>query len=460
MRRKQRSSQRIALVGIFSPLFLLAAIVGSVLVVQNGTRILTFAKTKLKDLPPYAPQNLSAVPPFASDSPEWQMHTIDNSIKGADGTKFADINGDGKQDIVTGWEGAGRTRIYLQPPRSEVGDPWPMIDVGRTPDVEDAVFLDMNNDGVLDVVSSSEGETKKLFVFLAPKDPTQLEDVKAWKKKELPASVSAMQWMFAIPLQIDGKNGIDIVAGGKGPGAKIGWFRSPRSPKNLEQWDWFPLNKAGWIMSIAASDMDGDGDSDIVVSDRRGHVEEEEELQRFALFPGGGSYWLENPGVDGQLTKPWERHAITGGNLNVRFLTLGDIDNDGLVDVLTATKEVGIVISRRSAEDGDHWEEYTVPMPMEAELAKALSVGDVDGDGRGDIVVVTVKAEDKQGVYWLKNTGTFARGQWTAYPISGVRGTKYDLVDLLDIDGDGDLDVVTSEEKEGLGVIWYENPAK
>ena len=30
---------------------------------------------------------------------------------------------------------------------------------------------------------------------------------------------------------------------------------------------------------------------------------------------------------------------------------------------------------------------------------------------------------------------------------------------LADLDGDGDLDVLTCEEVGNLGVIWYENPA-
>ena len=29
---------------------------------------------------------------------------------------------------------------------------------------------------------------------------------------------------------------------------------------------------------------------------------------------------------------------------------------------------------------------------------------------------------------------------------------------LLDIDADGDLDILTCEERDNLGVIWYENP--
>lgn len=47
----------------------------------------------------------------------------------------------------------------------------------------------------------------------------------------------------------------------------------------------------------------------------------------------------------------------------------------------------------------------------------------------------------------------------TAHELSGVDGIKHDLVALLDLDDDGDLDVLTTEEVKILGVIWYENPS-
>ena len=49
-------------------------------------------------------------------------------------------------------------------------------------------------------------------------------------------------------------------------------------------------------------------------------------------------------------------------------------------------------------------------------------------------------------------------GQWDLQPISGVDGVKHDLVVPVDLDGDGDLDILTCEEVKNLGVIWYENP--
>ena len=42
--------------------------------------------------------------------------------------------------------------------------------------------------------------------------------------------------------------------------------------------------------------------------------------------------------------------------------------------------------------------------------------------------------------------------------VSGSVGVKFDLVELVDLDGDGDLDAITCEEVDNLGVFWFENP--
>jgi hypothetical protein len=54
-------------------------------------------------------------------------------------------------------------------------------------------------------------------------------------------------------------------------------------------------------------------------------------------------------------------------------------------------------------------------------------------------------------------------GRWTDHEISGPLGSKFDRIELIDLDGDGDLDAMTTEENFGpeslgLGAIWYENP--
>src|SRR5688500_3806729 len=45
----------------------------------------------------------------------WEKHVIDGDGRGADGTKLGDLNGDGRLDIVSGWEEDGSTRVYFNP---------------------------------------------------------------------------------------------------------------------------------------------------------------------------------------------------------------------------------------------------------------------------------------------------------------------------------------------------------
>ncbi|MHC4642750.1 MAG: hypothetical protein ACYS32_13990, partial [Planctomycetota bacterium] len=100
----------------------------------------------------------------------WKLNIIDDSSSGADGVKLADVDNDRLMDITTGWEEGGITRVYLHPGYEDANQRWPAVTVGQTPNVEDAVFVDLDNDGAVDVVSSCEGETKKLLVNWAPAD--------------------------------------------------------------------------------------------------------------------------------------------------------------------------------------------------------------------------------------------------------------------------------------------------
>ncbi len=36
----------------------------------------------------------------------------------------------------------------------------------------------------------------------------------------------------------------------------------------------------------------------------------------------------------------------------------------------------------------------------------------------------------------------------------------FDRREMLQLDGDGDLDLMTCEERDQLGVIWHENPTR
>ncbi len=137
------------------------------------------------------------------------------------------------------------------------------------------------------------------------------------------------------------------------------------------------------------------------------------------------------------------------------FLDAGDVDGDGLRDVLAAVKPNDIQIHYRLDKSGTRWRTETIPFPGDLTgTAKAVRVADVDLDGNPDILYSAEAATGtRSGVVWLSLKDR------TFHDVSGPEGIKYDLMELLDLDADGDLDVVTTEERTGLGLVWYENPS-
>jgi hypothetical protein len=375
----------------------------------------------------------------------WKRHTIDDSSRGADGTRMADANGDGLPDIVTGWEQGGVTRVYLNPGPERAKEPWPAVTVGEARDVEDAVFVDLDGDGALDVLSSCEGKRQVLLVHWAPKSADYL-DPECWTTVEIPASENRFRWMFATPMDVDGDGQMDVLAGGKSDGSELGWWRVPPGTRDLASWTWHPLRPMGWLMSLEAIDMDSDGDQDVLFTDRKGNR--------------SGCYWLANPGKN-DVEHQWREHTVGAEGREAMFLRRTDLDRDGLEDILVATRPQSIVICRRMNAAGTQWKESEIVIPETYGGAKAPDAADLDGDGQMEIVFTTERANDgKQGVGRFSCSGDLFSGPWDLTPISGVDGVKHDLIELIDLDGDGDLDLVTCEEVRNLGVIWYENPAR
>ncbi|MEM7145109.1 MAG: VCBS repeat-containing protein [Verrucomicrobiota bacterium] len=356
----------------------------------------------------------------------WTRHTIDgpdpaSGKSGADGVRLADANNDGLMDITTGWEQGGAVRVYLNPGPADAKKSWPAVTVGSVVGVEDAVFADLDNDGALDVVSSTEGKNNTLYVHWAPASPDDYLNPDAWSTEPFPQTARAQRWMFCLPLNVDDLNGIDLVLGSKSNKAAVGWLESPPNPRDLDAWKYHRLQDAGWIMSIRNASPENAGAPSIVYSDRKG--------------PATGVYRLhgKNPPLSKKDT------LLTETDDELLFLDI--VSSQNSPPQVYVPRRIGPIIT----PDGD------LARPETAGAGKAVSVGHINLDDKLDLVLTCGLAKDNlSGVWWHDGE--------TWHDISGPEGVKFDRVELLDLDADGDLDVLTCEESANLGVIWYENP--
>ncbi len=396
----------------------------------------------------------------------WTAHVIEDIQGGGpDGTRLADVNGDGHMDVAVPYEYHARTMAHINPGPATVkdGTPWLAVQVqDQWQGGEDAVFGDFDGDGQMDVLTSLEPDTNRLVISFAPGDPDDYLNPALWESHEFPVPDVATDggWIFSLPGDIDGDGDLDFIAGGKET-HELAWLENPgpATARDLSTWKYHKIANVRWIMSLQWHDFNGDGLDDLFVTDRN--------YGQSSHTPGG-VVWFEHPGR-GNETGPWEVHQIR--QEQALFAAVEDFSGDGLADVLVAGKGQLLAWYEQGPPDDEGipgWTEHVVEYPDMEHKTKAVRAADIDLDGTMELIVTSESTkidqngpnepwnQDRANFFYLKPVNGIHGDEWTRHEISGDVG-KLDLIVLHDFDSDGDLDVMTTDES-GPGVMWWENP--
>ena len=195
---------------------------------------------------------------------------------------------------------------------------------------------------------------------------------------------------------------------------------------------------SGASVDLRTADMDADGDADLIVGGM-GQL-------RHLVNEGDGAFAIQ-PAL---YRIPSEDSGDTGASTttSVHAVQIGDIDEDGDLDVLAAAGLWGHALNWFRNDGGTLDLVGSIGYPAHYPPGSALA--DLDGDG--DLDVLSADAGD-MGVSWFENLGGGAMGPERSLLTPRQPDSGY-LVETADLDGDGDLDVIA---RFSYGFAWFRN---
>ena len=187
---------------------------------------------------------------------------------------------------------------------------------------------------------------------------------------------------------------------------------------------------------VTLGDLDGDGDLDLV-----------------AGSPDGVFHYFENTGTASEPTFT-KRSGAANPLDNVDFVTFGipelaDLDGDGDLDLIAGNDVIGEFFyfeNTGTASSPVFTQRTGRSNPVDGKASDAFTnpaFADLDGDGDLDLITGNFDGD----LDYFENTGgvtspVFRQRFGTTNPVDGISTTSFSSPELADLDGDGDFDLI------------------
>jgi hypothetical protein len=392
----------------------------------------------------------TAPPPPASSQALWHdvtAETIGETAEWTNKVEIADINGDGRPDLL--FANGGKY--------SEAGTPEPsrvFVNNGpgrRFTERTEAVFgsargsarvikaRDLNGDGIVDIIVGNTFQTQsRLYLGTGG---GAFRDVTETNLPQMPLSVGDLEIG-----DVDGDGDLDIVLADWGPGNNMtnaggrtrlwlndgtGHFTDATATQMPET-----LIRFSWDLEFV--DVDNDADLDLVISCKR--------CGGGSLFKNDGTgHFTEDPRGLPQYTNNYDYEAM-------------DLDGDGFLDLVTIND--GEIVNEDSSNRREHvlrndgkgrFRDATAQWwPPEANIGEddnVVAFLDYDSDGHADFVIGSLSGPDRLLINDGKGHLSLRSNVFDGPETPGTLGLA-----LADLDGDGRMDAVQAQGEHPTAV--------
>ena len=359
--------------------------------------------------------------------------------KNGQGSRVADMDGDGRMEIMLSAEGG----IYAASvPVNPLITDWNFRLIASSHSDEGFGIGDIDGDGDLDLAfgdSKEAGESAELLYWA--NNPGTMEG--PWEKHLVSDQVEVVDRVEIADFNGDGHPDIAMAEErypGLEPTANLRVFLAGGDPVN-DPWE-HRLVVTQWSMNnLDAVDIDSDGDVDLVTNEHKGS----EHKTELYLNDGEANFKAHLVGIGHEMHLGARCFDLDGdGDLEIigagwdRYQLLHLFRNDAVIRQFKWT--------HLSSETGD------IEVPNAGNQQTATLVADIDNDGVNEFFI-TERTSAPAVVGYKKIPGGWQRLIIEEGPLRIEAGSA-----AHDIDGDGDTDIVFGGESRSNEVWWWENP--
>lgn len=170
--------------------------------------------------------------------------------------------------------------------------------------------------------------------------------------------------------------------------------------------------------------------------------------EEFVIAGNGNIYLFELP--ENPENGNWKK-TLVAANTSDEGIGLADINGDGKTDIAAGRRAAGekeptiIVWFENPGEGPGKWKDTEIGFSNHA--IDRVEIADLNGDGNADIVITEERWPGKEpdgNMFWFEQPAG-SGDKWPRHRIV----TQYSMnnLDIADLDQDGDIDLVTSEHK-------------
>jgi len=420
------------------------------------------------------------------ENPTWRRHIVSDGATKKDNVCIAahDIDGDGKLDFAVGadWQPAntlnGGSLQWISRRGAPSGGAWNLFPIGEEPTLHRIRWGDVDGDGKAELVVAPlhgrgskgpqwEGQGARILVYRVPAAPEK----QSWPVEVADDSLhivhnfvvhsgeiwtASKEGVHALKRGPDGKWSKRQLGEGAPGEIKDGAVRRVRHLATVEPWHGnsvvvyeepveapdpqagtkmqpAPIPGAMWRKTVIETqlaqahalgwaDFDGDGSDELAVG-WRGQ-------------PFGIAVYKKNP--DGA----WSKQMVDGGGMATEDLATADLNGDGRPEIVAGGRATGNVRIYWN-ESQPKWVRHVVAEGFHNQTAIAA---DFTGDGKVDVISNDIET---------RKTWLFAAPDWK--PVLLHEGVSVIHSEVMDVDGDGDIDFIGARYSPGL-IFWLEQP--